>query len=140
MSCTARPQCPTFTSVSQHLGTAASTPERPPPPMDPASSLHTKPSEETLASLLQLDPTPIADSPAANMDKPLPRLPSDADPEKAPSGHTGAEALSHRGTTGLISFRTSGHSLLPTSPKAIAMAGRQANAPPQSPASSATPP
>lgn len=83
--------------------------------MDTPGSLHPKPSEETLASLLQLDPTPMAESPTANvMDKqPLARLPDDdervgADPEKSLSEPEPRDAGTrrHRGTTGPISFRT----------------------------------
>ncbi|OHE90639.1 hypothetical protein CORC01_14058 [Colletotrichum orchidophilum] len=40
-------------------------------------SLHSKPSEETLISLLQLDPSPI-ETPPADFDKDLPPLPEDA--------------------------------------------------------------
>ncbi|KXH31145.1 hypothetical protein CNYM01_11268 [Colletotrichum nymphaeae SA-01] len=40
-------------------------------------SLHSKPSEETLISLLQLDPSPI-ETPPADVDKDLPPLPEDA--------------------------------------------------------------
>ncbi|SPO07318.1 uncharacterized protein DNG_10012 [Cephalotrichum gorgonifer] len=72
------------------------------------ASLHPKPSEETLASLLQLDPTPIVESPAASAaDKPLPSLPderADADPEKLLSERRGSGARRHRGTTGPISL------------------------------------
>ncbi|KAL2111974.1 hypothetical protein VUR80DRAFT_8888 [Thermomyces stellatus] len=72
--------------------------------MDSARSLHSKPSEETLASLLQLDPSPIADSPTANMDKPLSRSPQDADFEECGAKPADAETTPRRGTTGPISF------------------------------------
>lgn len=72
--------------------------------MDTTSPLHPRPSEGSLASLLQLDPTPMADSPTPNnMDKPLPRTPRNAE-EKAIES---ADERPHRGTTGPISFRTS---------------------------------
>lgn len=80
-----------------------------------ANSLHHKASEETLASLLQLDPSPM-DSPTANMDKPLPQTPDDrasADPEKSRSEPVDAAARPHRGTTGPISFRASTPALSP---------------------------
>lgn len=72
-----------------------------------ADSLHHKASEETLASLLQLDPSPM-DSPAGKMDKPLSQTPDNhagTDSEKSRSESVGAAARQHRGTTGPISFR-----------------------------------
>ena len=73
--------------------------------MDAATPLRPKPSEDTLASLLQLDPTPM-DSPTTEMDSPLPGAPTGSDPEKARLEPVDAEAMPHRGTTGPISFRT----------------------------------
>lgn len=74
-----------------------------------ANSLHHKASEETLASLLQLDPSPM-DFPAANMDKPLSQTPggcAGADPEKSRLEPVDTTARPYRGTTGPISFRAS---------------------------------
>ena len=81
-----------------------------------ANSLHHKASEETLTSLLHLDPSPI-DSQAANMDKSLSQTPGDragTDPEKSRLEPADTAARPHRGTTGPISFRASAPALSST--------------------------